>query len=104
MGIKSKQETALEPGTYIPGEVLVQFEQGIPRERVDAILGRLNLSIKKSLGGKNTYLLAINDATPLETMIARLNALPEVDAAGPNRLTHVEPPRKGPRTYAPRSD
>jgi Fervidolysin N-terminal prodomain len=76
---------------YVPGEVIVKFQPGVPAARAQALLAGLALELRRELGMEGTYLVAITDGTPVPEMIERLGALPEVQYAEPNRITRLSP-------------
>jgi len=93
----------MSPGQAVFGEVLVRFRADVEAERRDALLAELEKRVKQSLGGQNAYVVALPAGMRVADAIARLQALPEVAAAEPNRITPREPRPGRPRTpLAPR--
>jgi len=76
----------------VPGEVLVQFRDDVRPDARDALLSRLGLRVKASLGGQNAYVVSILDGSSVAAAIARLRAEPEVVSAEPNRIIRLQPP------------
>lgn len=78
---------------FMPGEVIVQFQDGVTPAARDALLRRLGMRVKRSLGGQNAYLVTILDGSSVPEALARLRAQPEVRHAEPNRIVRLHPPR-----------
>jgi len=98
--------TAMSKGDgmrFVPGEVLVRFRADVGPERRDALLAGLEMHVARSLGGQNAYVVALPPGLSVTDAIGRLRALPEVEAAEPNRITPREPmPGRTAEPYRPR--
>ncbi len=81
----------------VPGEVLVQFREGTPRERIEEILAELELRMGKPLGSPLLYVLEFPAQRRVREVIRRLKTFPEVRAAEPNYITPLDPPPGRPR-------
>ena len=90
------------PPAQVPGEVLVQFRPGTPRQRLEEILAELNLRLGKSLGTPGAFVLKFSAPTTVEEVIRRLKQFPEVRLAEPNRYSFTQsPPATAPRETRP---
>lgn len=82
----------------------MQFQPGVAPPARDALLQRLGLRLKRSLGGQNAYLVTIVDGSSVAEAIAKLKAQPEVQHAEPNRIVRLHPPHpaqaEGPAPHA----
>lgn len=110
MGLRSGSGPAQPaPGQddHVPGEVLVQFQEGVTPAARDALLRRLGMRVKRSMGGQNSYVVSILDGSSVAEAIAKLMAQPEVRHAEPNRIIRLQP-RPGaqgaPATPHPQTD
>jgi hypothetical protein len=98
---KSAQDTALsralavENGVpvaqTVPGEIIIQFREGTPPDRVETILSATDTKIKKNLGAPLTYLLGISGNKSVDETIQRLKSISEVLHAEPNYIMRIEP-------------
>lgn len=79
------------PGRAVQGEVLVRFRADVGAERREALLAGLDMRAARSLGGQNAFVVTLPPGLSVADGIARLRALPEVEAAEPNRITPREP-------------
>jgi hypothetical protein len=89
----------LGPRAAVPGEALVQFRPGTEPERIVRILEEAEAQIDKPLGMPLAYAIRFPDRIPVEEMLRRLRAYPEVQLAEPNYRVYLNPPG---RTAAPR--
>lgn len=105
MGVRSGSGPAGQPpaqADHVPGEVIVQFQDGVSPAARDALLERLGMRVKRSLGGQNAYVVTIVDGSSVAEAIARLKAQPEVRRAEPNRIARLHPVRPPPGAPGPR--
>jgi len=90
------------PARFVPGEVLVRFRADVNEAQRDTVLARLEMRVTRSLGGQNAYVVALPAGMSVPDAMERLRALPEVEAAEPNRITPREPmPGARPAPYRP---
>lgn len=80
--------------TYVPGEVLVTFQEGVGSSAAKAVLGSFGLAAGRNVGGRaevfsGTQLVQFGGAFDVETMVANLQANPAVAHAQPNYIYHA---------------
>jgi len=80
-GIERKRTSQQRPA-YVQGEILVMFQTGVPRERIDDINNMLGTSVLKSTG--QLYVIRVPRTETVESMVEKYNAMPGVDYAEPN--------------------
>jgi hypothetical protein len=67
-----------------PGQVLVQFRDGVGAEEVGRIESETGLRTLKVVSAPRLYLMQITDGSTVEGMLRRLKGYPEVVQAEPN--------------------
>ncbi|TKB89674.1 MAG: hypothetical protein E8D41_13855 [Nitrospira sp.] len=75
---------------FVSGEVLVKFKPSVSQERIDAILKESGTELIKMIQGIGVHHVRIVGKESVETVVTRLSALPEVEYAEPNLLSHTE--------------
>jgi hypothetical protein len=79
---------------YVPGEVIVRFRDGTPRETVQRVLAAVGGMIARELGAPRTYLIRLSDDRVVPDAIRTLQGMPDVAYAEPNRIVRLEPPAR----------
>jgi hypothetical protein len=69
---------------YVKGEILVMFQTGVPRERIDDINNMLGTSVLKQTG--RLYVIRVPRTMSVEGMVDKYNAMPGVEYAEPNYI------------------
>lgn len=80
-GIERKRPSQQKP-SYVQGEIVVMFQSGVPRVRIDDINNMLGTSVLKSTG--QLYVIRVPRTETVESMVEKYNAMPGVDYAEPN--------------------
>jgi len=76
----------VERPSYVPGQVLVKFKDGIDKQAVETIQRALSLKTIRVVRRPNLFLMRIMDESSVEAVIERLRGFPEVAYAEPNFL------------------
>jgi len=100
-GVPPGAAPAADDAGIVPGVVLVRFRPDVDAQRAQALVQPLGLTIERRLPMGSTYLLRIVDGSSVPEALARLRALPEVQAADPDYRTPRSPvpaPPAGPVT------
>jgi hypothetical protein len=85
--------TLTQPGKkcrkYVPGEVIIRFEDETDERTIETIQKELGLETIKVISKPNLYLMKILDDTSVETMVERLRNHKKVKYAEPNYVRTV---------------
>lgn len=76
---------------YKEGEILVRFQDGIARTKIEEILNRLALTILYSFAIPNLYLVQTPRDETVETILEKLQTYPEVLYSEPNPIISIQP-------------
>jgi hypothetical protein len=87
--ITIKENTQMGPSraqrpNYVPGQVLVKFNDGVDAQVVETIQRALSLKTIRIVRRPNFFLMRIMDESSVEAVIQRLRGFPEVADAEPN--------------------
>jgi hypothetical protein len=86
-GIEKRRQVLSTP-SYASGEILVVFQSGVPKERIDDINAMLGTSVLKSTG--RLFVIRVPSTETVEGMVEKYNAMPGVDYAEPNYIMEVD--------------
>ena len=75
--------------SYVPGQVLVKFKDGVDGQVVETIQRALSLKTIRIVRRPNLFLMRIMDESSVKAVIERLRGFPEVASAEPNLLVTV---------------
>ena len=75
---------------FVSGEALVKFKPSVSQERMDAILKECGTERIAVIKGMGVHHVRIVNKEAVERVVTRLSALPEVEYAEPNLLSHAE--------------
>ena len=70
--------------SYVPGQVLVKFKDGVDEQAIQTIKEALSLETIRVVRRPNLFLMSIADDSSVEAVIERLSDFPEVSYAEPN--------------------
>jgi len=86
---------------YVPGEVLVRFEEGITGEEIDKIAYLMNMKLIKTISTPDSpiYLFKLPDGLSVNWAINNLKKMPEVKHAQPNMIKRLYPVRNPPPAF-----
>ena len=85
----SPQAKTGQTPTYLPGEVLVQVEEGAPLEQVEGIAQAAGAKVERPIASWGLYLFRFDPQVPVEEIIRRLEGQPGVVYAEPNYEVEV---------------
>ncbi len=74
---------------HIPGEVLVQFKEGLSQDKIDSIISSVGATVKDTIKQQNVYVLSFPKNVSAVNMAERLKATEGVKWAEPNYLQEV---------------
>lgn len=74
---------------YVPGEILVKFNEGTDNEAIKSIERELHLETIQIFQKPNLYLMKILDGSSVESIIERLKNFKEVRYSEPNYLRSI---------------
>ena len=69
---------------HVPGEVLVQFWANVTPEEAQHLIAKAGGTFKEKIDPQRIYVVSFRSDIPVEKMVARLRAMPEVSHAEPN--------------------
>jgi thermitase len=69
---------------YVPGQVVVKFQEGVSRERIEQIVKAENGTIEKVLARSGLHLVYIERDRDVMGAVTNFGAYPEVQHAEPN--------------------
>lgn len=76
---------------YALGEILVRFNDGVSRQRIEQIVDSENANIQKVLRNGTVHLITLPDGVQVIDAVSRFSAYPEVKYAEPNyKAQHLE--------------
>ena len=75
-----------ESAVYVPGEVLVRFEDGTDSQVIEAIQKEMNLTTVQIVSKPYLYLMKIPDSGSVEEIVEKLKDYQEVAYSEPNYL------------------
>jgi tRNA(Ser,Leu) C12 N-acetylase TAN1 len=70
--------------SYVPGQVLVKFKDGVDEQAIQSIKEALSLETIRVVRRPNLFLMRIVNESSVEAVIERLRDFPEVSYAEPN--------------------
>ena len=73
----------VEPA-YVPGQVVVKFQESVSRERIEQIVETENGTIEKVLARSGLHLVRLEQGQDVMDAVARFTDYPEVQYAEPN--------------------
>ena len=76
--------------SYVPGQVLVKFKDGVDEQAIQTIKEALSLETIRVVRRPSLYLMRIVDESSVEAVIERLRDFPEVSYAEPNYRVTVQ--------------
>ena len=79
-----------EASSYETNELLVKFKTEATPDRIAEINKSTGVFLNEIIEGTNIYCLRIEDGTPIEEMVARYQAYPEVEYAEPNCIREIQ--------------
>ena len=85
--IRENAQTEASPRqkqSYVPGQVLVKFKDGVDEQAIQTIKEALSLETIRVVRRPNLFLMRIADESSVEAVIERLRDFPEVSYAEPN--------------------
>ena len=89
----AKEMNQGQEGDYVPGEVLVRFEEGITGEEIDKIAYLMNMKLVKTISTPDSsiYLFKLPDGLSVNWAIDNLKKMPEVKHVQPNMIKRLYP-------------
>ena len=75
---------------YVPGHVLVKFNDGVSMDRIEEIVAGQNARIDRKLGRIGVYLVILPDGADVKDAVDRFNAFSEVRYAEPDRKVQFQ--------------
>jgi hypothetical protein len=87
--ITIRENAQMEPSprqrpSYVPGQVLVKFEDGVDEQAIQTIKEAMSLETIRVVRRPNLFLMRIVNESSVEAVIERLRDFPEVSYAEPN--------------------
>ncbi len=79
-----------ETKNYVPGEILVRFQDGTTDQTKEAIQKAVHLETIRIVSKPNLYLMKIRDGSPVEGVMERLGKFKEVQYAEPNYIRTIQ--------------
>lgn len=79
-----------ETKNYVPGEVLVKFQDGTTDQTKEAIQKEVHLETIRIVSKPNLYLMKILDGSPVARVMERLRTFKEVQYAEPNYIRTIQ--------------
>jgi len=73
-----------EEPAYAPGEILVRFNDGVAKQRIEQIIAEERSSVRKVVGSGVIYLIMLPDGMEVMDAVNRFSTYPEVKYAEPN--------------------
>lgn len=80
---------------YIPGQVLVKFNEGVSEEQAQALHDRLGSAILKHFQKLHIDLVKIKSGLTVEEAIRLYQGDPQVAYAEPNYIRRIKPKKRG---------
>ena len=92
--IHGSDQPKLSPATgetknYVPGEILVKFQDGTSDQTKEAIQKEVHLETIRLVSKPNLYLMKILDGSSVESVMERLGKFKEVKYAEPNYIRTI---------------
>ena len=93
--IHGSDQPELSPATgetknYVPGEILVKFQDGTSDQTKEAIQKEVHLETIRIVSEPNLYLMRIRDGSSVESVMDRLGKFKEVQYAEPNYIRTIQ--------------
>jgi hypothetical protein len=93
--ITIRENAQMEPSprqrpSYVPGQVLVKFEDGVDEQAIQTIKEAMSLETIRVVRRPNLFLMRIVNESSVEAVIERLRDFPEVSYAEPNYRVTVQ--------------
>ncbi|MDA8078396.1 MAG: type II secretion system secretin GspD [Nitrospiraceae bacterium] len=82
--MEKRNEFAKSNNRFAPGELMVKFKEGVPEEKVRAIISREGASVLQFMDKLQVYHLKLKEGQSVEEAAELYSALPEVRYAEPN--------------------
>ncbi len=71
---------------YVPGQVVVKFQEGVSRERIEQIVAAENGTVEKVLARSGLHLVRLEQGQDVMDAVASFGEYPEVQYAEPNYI------------------
>jgi len=78
-----------ERKNYVPGEILLKFQDGTSEQTITAIQKKLHLETISIVSKPNLYLMKILDGSAVESVMERLRHYKEVKYSEPNYIRTI---------------
>ena len=78
-----------ERKNYVPGEILLKFQDGTSEQTITAIQKKLHLETISIVSKPNLYLMKILDGSAVESVMERLRHYKEVQYSEPNYIRTI---------------
>ena len=75
---------------YVPGHVLIKFNDGVAMGRIEEIVAGEDARIERKLGRIGVYLVILPEGADVMDAVARFAAFPEVRYAEPDRKVQFQ--------------
>lgn len=85
-----QKEFAVANKRFIPGELMVKFREGVPEEKVRAIISQKEATVIRFMDKLGVYLLKLKKKQSVEDAVQEFSALPEVEYAEPNYIITIK--------------
>ena len=79
-----------ETKNYVPGEILVKFQDGTTDQTKEAIQREVHLETIRIVSKPNLYLMKILDGSPVARVVERLRTFKGVQYAEPNYVRTIQ--------------
>ena len=79
-----------ETKNYVPGEILVKFQDGTTDQIKEAIQKEVHLETIRIVSKPNLYLMRIRDGSSVESVMDRLGKFKAVQYAEPNYIRTIQ--------------
>jgi len=85
-----QKEFAVANKRFVPGEIMVKFKEGVPEEKVHAIISQKEATVIRLMDKIGVYLLKLKKNQSVEDAVEEFSALPEVEYAEPNYIITIK--------------
>ncbi len=82
--MEKQKEFAKSNNRFTPGQLLVKFKEGVPEEKIRAVIAQEGASVLQFMDKLQVYLLKLKEGQSVEEAVELYSALPEVQYAEPN--------------------